>query len=62
MKYKSYIDQGNQAKNDVDQAMDFLESLDKSRYVEFVVKILNDISKGAIEVEYSMKFPLKTKR
>ena len=27
--------------------MDFLESLDKSRYVEFVVEILNDITKGA---------------
>ena len=29
--------------------MDFLESLDKSRYVEFVVEILNDITKGAIK-------------
>ena len=48
MKYKSYIDQGNQAKNNVDQAMDFLESIDKLRYMEFVMEILNDIAKGAI--------------
>ena len=48
MKYKLYVDRGNQGKNNVDQGTDFLESFDKSRYVEFLVEILNDISKGAI--------------
>ena len=48
LKYKSYVDNGNKAKDEEDIAMDFLEALDKGRYVEFVVKFLNNIAKNLI--------------
>jgi len=48
-KYDSYVAQGNPEKNEEDRAMDFLESLDKSRYGEFVVEVINDIAKGSMQ-------------
>ena len=45
MKYKSYETQGNAPKDDEDQVMDFLEALDRRRYGEFTVEILNDVQK-----------------
>ena len=48
LSYQAYQDNGNAAKDDEDVAMDFLESLDKGRYIEFVVEMLNDIEKGSI--------------
>lgn len=47
--YENYVAQGNAEKTEADQAMDFLESLDKSRYGDFVVEVINDIAKGAME-------------
>jgi hypothetical protein len=49
VKYESYVAQGNPEKSEEDRAMDFLEGLDKSRYGEFVVEIINDIAKGSME-------------
>jgi hypothetical protein len=48
-KYESYVAHGNPEKSEEDRAMDFLEGLDKSRYGEFVVEIINDIAKGAMK-------------
>ena len=45
MKYKSYETQGNAPKDNDDQAMDFVEALDRKRYGEFTVEILNDVQK-----------------
>ena len=38
----------NKAKEGAYLAIDFMESLDKSRYLAFVIDILNDITSGAI--------------
>ena len=64
MKYKAYETQGNAAKDEEDQAMDFLEGLDKSRYGEFIVETLNDVQKGAITQPKSVNevYTLATKR
>ena len=48
-RFEAYKQQGNPEKDDEDVAMDFLESLDKTRYGEFVCDILNDIAKGVMK-------------
>ena len=48
LKYKAYVDLENKKKEDEDLAMDFMELLDKLRYLGFVIDILNDIASGAI--------------
>lgn len=48
-KYESYVAHGNPEKSEEDRAMDFLEGLDKSKYGDFVVEIINDIAKKAME-------------
>jgi hypothetical protein len=48
-RYEAYQQQGNPEKDDEDVAMDFLESLDKTRYGEFVCDILNDIAKEVMK-------------
>lgn len=48
IKYESYVAQGNPEKDEADRAMDFLEGLDKSRYGEFVVEVINDVAKGSM--------------
>jgi Zinc knuckle. len=47
-RYEAYKHQGNPEKDDEDVAMDFLESLDKTRYGDFMCDIFNDISKGVM--------------
>ena len=49
LKYKAYVTLGNDAKDETDQAINFLNALDRSRYGEFVVEYLNGISFGSIE-------------
>ena len=46
--YDAMIDHGNAHKDEVDQAMDFMASLDPTMYGDFVCEITNDISKGAM--------------
>jgi hypothetical protein len=48
-RYEAYMQQGNPEKDDEDVAMDFLESLDKTRYGDFVCDILNDIAKAVMK-------------
>jgi len=48
-KYESYVAHGNPEKTEEDRAIDFLEGLDKSKYGEFVVEIINDIAKGSMK-------------
>jgi hypothetical protein len=48
VKYESYVAQGNPEKDESDQAMDILEGLDKSKYGEFVVEVINDVAKGSM--------------
>ena len=50
LKYKAYVSLGNHAKDEEDQAMDFLNALDKSRYGNFVCDILNGVQMEAIKV------------
>ena len=40
LRYKAYITLGNDLKDDADQAIDFLNALDKARYGEFVVALV----------------------
>ena len=54
VKYESYVAQGNPPKDEADQAMDFLEGLDKSRYGEFVVEVINDVAKGSMKAPKSV--------
>ena len=48
LKYKTYMTLGNHPKDEEDQAIDFLNKLDTSRYGNFVVDYLNNIQFGAI--------------
>jgi hypothetical protein len=47
-RYDAYKDQGNVELSEEDVAMDFLESLDRARYSEFIVETINDIAKGVM--------------
>ena len=51
-------------KDEEDQAMDFLEGLDKSRYGEFIVETLNDVQNGVITQPKSVNelYTLATQR
>ena len=42
----SYVNQGNHAKDNPDLAMDFLEGLNKTGYLNFVIEIHSNIAKG----------------
>jgi hypothetical protein len=53
VKYESYVAQDNPEKSEEDQAIEFLEGLDKSRYGKFIVEVINNIVKGSMQ-------PLKT--
>jgi hypothetical protein len=48
-RYEAYKGQGNVELTAEDVAMDFLESLDRARYGEFIVETINDIAKGAMK-------------
>jgi hypothetical protein len=48
-RYDEYKDQGNVELSEEDVAMDFLESLDRARYSDFIVETINDIAKGVME-------------
>jgi hypothetical protein len=48
-RYDAYKDQGNVELSEEDVAMDFLESLDRARYSDFIVETINDIAKGVME-------------
>jgi hypothetical protein len=48
-RYDAYKDQGNVELTEEDVAMDFLESLDRARYSDFIVETINDIAKGVME-------------
>eukprot|EP00557_Chaetoceros_sp_GSL56_P005694 CAMPEP_0176500028 /NCGR_PEP_ID=MMETSP0200_2-20121128/13286_1 /TAXON_ID=947934 /ORGANISM="Chaetoceros sp., Strain GSL56" /LENGTH=1532 /DNA_ID=CAMNT_0017898575 /DNA_START=170 /DNA_END=4768 /DNA_ORIENTATION=+ len=54
VKYESYVAQGNPEKDEADRAMDFLEGLDKSKYGEFVVEVINDVAKGSMKPPQSV--------
>ena len=54
LKYKAYVSQGNKKKDDEDVAMDFLQSLDNSRYSGFKVSFMNGISMGSIQAPKSL--------
>ena len=43
-----YINHGNFAKKGESQAMDFIKKLGKSRYITFVLDILNNITKNSM--------------
>ena len=47
-RYDAYKDQGNVELSEEDVAMDFLESLDRARYSDFIVETINDIAKGVM--------------
>lgn len=44
MIYEAYETQGNPPRSQEDQAMDFLESLDRGLYGEFICEIINNIA------------------
>ena len=46
--YDNYVEQGNDAKDDADVALDFMYGLEGSKYGGFVAEIINDVQKGSI--------------
>ena len=48
-KYKAYVDQGNANKDPEDKTMNFLRSLNQSKYGSRIVSYLNGISTGSMK-------------
>ena len=46
--YDNYVEQGNEAKESADIALDFMYGLEGTKYGIFVAEIINDIQKGSI--------------